>query len=83
MWNIAIIIILILIVLYLYIIRSERFWNMSRLMRTHSPRLLYSTSRSEGFNIPKPVTSEYIPQNMSPSEFKEINKWDYPGYLKP
>lgn len=36
---------------------------------------------SERFNIPKAPSSEYIPQNMSVSEFRTINKWDYPSYL--
>ena len=38
-------------------------------------------SQSEKFNIPKPTSSEYVPQNMSFTEFKTINRWDYPGYL--
>ena len=35
----------------------------------------------EKFKISKSTTSEYIPQNMGIGEFKQINKWDYPGYL--
>ena len=40
-----------------------------------------TNKKMEKFNIPKPSMSEYIPQNMSVSEYKQINKWDYPGYL--
>jgi len=35
----------------------------------------------EHFHFPEPDSSEYVPQNMSITEFKEINKYDYPSYL--
>lgn len=35
----------------------------------------------EKFQVPQDPTTEYVPQNMSLSEFRKINKWDYPGYM--
>ena len=35
----------------------------------------------ENFQVAKNPATEYIPQNMPLSEFRTVNKWDYPGYL--
>jgi|GEM_PF-6990335 len=43
--------------------------------------LCYFYFRNEQFNIAKDPFNEYVPQNMSFTEFKSINQWDYPGYL--
>lgn len=37
---------------------------------------------AERFNVPKDAASEFIPPNMSFTEYKTINRWDYPGYLE-
>lgn len=43
--------------------------------------LIFIFTSKEPFKVGEPESSEYIPQNMSVTEFKTINKWDYPGYL--
>jgi hypothetical protein len=42
--------------------------------------IFYSKSR-QTFQVSMDATSEYIPQNMTETEYKTINEWDYPGYL--
>ncbi len=86
----AIAIVFIIILLYFSMIwavnedAANRTMRMPDAIQINPPDNFYlGFGKYEKFNIPEPSTSEYIPQNMAPSEFKLINKWDYPGYLKP